>query len=982
MKSDTPPAWIPSATYRFQFNRSFTFQDATALVGYLSDLGISHVYASPFLMARPGSIHGYDVTDHTRFNPEIGDEESFAGLSEELRRHAMSMIVDVVPNHMCISHPSNAWWWDVLENGPSSPFARFFDIDWHPPKQELANKVLLPVLGDQFGRVLENQDIKVLYQEGQLQISVYDMPLPLAPRTWTMVLEPAAARLRDLLGPQNEKVAELESIITALTHLAGPTETDEAKIRERQREKEIVKRRLSGLVDTTPPALQAMEEAIGEMNGQRGHPHSFDRLERLLEAEPYRLSYWRVAVDEINYRRFFDINDLAAIRVEDPDVFSEVHSLIFEQVRRGHISGLRVDHPDGLFEPEKYFRSLQESWKTYGSPAGETAEFASRGDHPLYVIAEKILTGNERLRKSWAIQGTTGYDFLNLLNGIFVDRSKERAFDQLYRRFTGWSGTFADLVCESKRLILQVGLSSELNVLARKLDRISEQHRWYRDFTFESLRDALREVLATFPVYRTYIQSDQNDVDPEDRKQIVAAVHEAKRRNPAISESVFDFIQQLLLLEHTEGCDDAQRHERRMFTMRFQQLSAPVMAKGVEDTAFYRYYPLASLNEVGGNPDQFGLSVTAFHRRNIVRCELWPHSMNATSTHDSKRSEDVRARINVLSEMPVEWYRAVRRWRDMLRPWKTMLGKALAPDANEEYLFYQTLVGTWPLTSMNQDEHAAYIQRIQRYMEKALNEAKLHTSWVNPNAEYNKAVQAFVANALRRSSDNAFLEDFGRFQSPVAQAGIWNSISQLVLKIACPGIPDFYQGSEVWDFTLVDPDNRNPVDYQVRQNMLSTVVAGARAGERAAFVQQLASHPCDGAIKLYVTSRALCFRRTHHDLFEEGSYTPLVIDGPRTDNAIAFARSLGGRTVIAATGRLFLRLCSSQACAKAESWENTGVVLPKGLSCPSFREVFTGQTVLSEERDGKTVLPLSKAFDAAPFALLFSSGDSALTGRA
>lgn len=970
MKYSTPPASIPSATYRMQFNHSFTFQDASALAGYLNDLGVSHLYASPFLMARPGSLHGYDVTDHTRFNPEIGDEKSFADLSEELRRHAMSMIVDVVPNHMCISHPSNTWWWDVLENGPSSPFARFFDIDWHPPKAELANKVLLPVLGDQFGRVLENQDIKVVYTDGQLQILVYDMRLPLAPRTWTMVLEPAAAKLRDLLGPEDPHVAELESIITALTHLAGPTETDEAKIRERHREKEIVKRRLSGLVEAAPQALQAIEQALGEMNGQRGHPHSFDRLERLLEAEPYRLSYWRVAVDEINYRRFFDINDLAAIRVEDPDVFSEVHSLIFEHVRRGEISGLRVDHPDGLFEPEKYFRSLQEAWKNHGA-ALEAAESGARGG-PLYVVAEKILSGNEALRKSWAIEGTSGYDFLNLLNGLFVDRSKAKAFGQLYERFTGWSGTFADLVCESKRLILQVGLSSELNVLARKLDRLSEQHRWYRDFTFESLRDALREVLATFPVYRTYIQSGQDEVDPEDRKQVVSAVREAKRRNPAISESVFDFIQQLLL-EHSERWDDAQRQERQMFTMRFQQLSAPVMAKGVEDTAFYRFYPLASLNEVGGNPDQFGGSVNVFHRRNLVRQELWPHSMNATSTHDSKRSEDVRARINALSEMPVEWYRAVRRWRDLLRPWKTKLGKTLAPDANEEYLLYQTILGTWPLLAMSADEHAAYVERIQGYMEKALNEAKIHTSWVNPNAEYNNAVREFVANALRPSPDNAFLKDFRDFQNPVAQAGIWNSISQVVLKVACPGVPDFYQGSEMWNFTLVDPDNRGPVDYETRRKMLAMLGASARGAGKAAFVGQLASNPCDGAIKLYVTSRSLCFRRTHHDLFDEGSYIPLAVDGPRAENVIAFARSLAGQTVIVAVGRLFLRLRSSQAWVNAEAWADTFVVLPKGLNCSTFREVFTGRTIATEQENG---IPLSEAFKAGPFALLFSGGEN------
>ena len=388
------PLYIPSATYRLQFNRSCTFADATGLAGYLDELGISTIYASPFLMARPGSMHGYDVTDHTRFNPEIGDESSFLQLSEELHRRGMSMIADVVPNHMCISHPSNLWWWDVLENGPSSPFARFFDIDWHPPKEELANKVLLPVLGDQFGRVLENLEIQAVYTQGQLEIKLNGTRFPVAPRTWTMILEPAAARLREKLGPSHEYVAELESINTALSHFPGPTETDDAKIRERQREKEIVKRRLSGLVDASRDVAEAIETALAEINGQRGNPHSFDRLEKLLESQSYRLSFWRVAMDEINYRRFFDINDLAAIRVEDPEVFTKVHALIFDLVRQNHLAGLRVDHPDGLFEPERYFRSLQDACLAQTDlDSLSDSDRTGAAEQTFYIVAEKILIG-------------------------------------------------------------------------------------------------------------------------------------------------------------------------------------------------------------------------------------------------------------------------------------------------------------------------------------------------------------------------------------------------------------------------------------------------------------------------------------------------------------------------------------------------------------------------------------------------------------
>jgi len=976
-RHQTQPVYTPSATYRLQFNKSFTFDDAADLVEYLDDLGITDMYASPFLMARPGSMHGYDVTDQSRFNPEIGDEASFLRLSETLQRHNMGLIADVVPNHMCITHPSNLWWWDVLENGPSSPFARFFDVDWHPPKEELVNKVLLPVLGDQYGRVLENQQIQIGYADGQFHVSIYSTPLPLAPRTWTMVLEPAVAKLREKLAPGDEHLAELESIVTALGHLAGPTETDDARIRERQREKEIVKRRLSGLLETSPEAQQAIQASLAEINGRSGDPHSFDRLERLLESEAYRLSFWRVAMDEINYRRFFDINDLAAIRVEAPDVFSAVHALIFDLVRRGSIRGLRVDHPDGLFEPEKYFRFLQDACKawsaaTNGNGTGKNVRGQKpEGNRTFYIVAEKILTGNEPLRTEWAVEGTTGYGFLNLVNGLFVDQTKDKAFQQLYRRFTGLATSVSDLLRDSKRLILQVAMSSELNVLSRRLDHISEQHRWSRDFTLESLRDALREVLAAFPVYRTYVRSDSSEIDAQDRRQVNIAIREAKLRNPAISESVFDFIQSVLLLEHPNGVDDAQRAERQLFAVRFQQLSAPVMAKGVEDTAFYRYYPLASLNEVGGDPERFGISMTAFHRRNLIRRELWPNAMSASSTHDTKRGEDVRARINVLSEMPREWNRAIRRWRDLNRSAKTKVNDRFAPDANEEYLLYQTLVGTWPLYPMNAEEHEAYVRRMDGYMQKALHEAKVHTSWVNPDSEYDKAITGFVERLLHPSPGNTFLEELRQFQAPIARAGMWNSIAQLVMKIASPGVPDFYQGNEVWALDLVDPDNRHPVDYRSRRQLLKNLREQA-ARDRAALVDRLRENPCDGAIKLYITREALRFRREQRHLFAQGSYAGLTAEGARERHIVAFSRTLGNQTLIAVTGRFFLKLCNSHSQPIGEVWGNTAIALPKKIAQTNFREVFTGETIPVEEREGALFLPLNKVFARCPVALLLA----------
>jgi (1->4)-alpha-D-glucan 1-alpha-D-glucosylmutase len=968
-RRQTQSVYTPSATYRLQFNKSFTFDQAADLAGYLHDLGISDVYASPFLMARPGSLHGYDVTNHSKLNPEIGDQESFVRLAEALKQKGMGLIADVVPNHMCITHPSNVWWWDVLENGPSSPFGHFFDIDWHPPKEELVNKVLLPVLGDQFGKVLENQEIQIVFGDGQLQAEVYGTRLPLAPATWNMILEPAVAALRGMPGVLEEHVDELESIITALGHLPGPTETDEAKIRERQRERDIVKRRLSALVESSPQARDAIDASLVEINGRGGDPRSFDRLERLLKSESYRLSFWRVAMDEINYRRFFDVNDLAAIRVEDPEVFTAVHELIFDLVGRGYIRGLRVDHPDGLFEPEKYFRALQEACKARCTSAPQDCPDAV--DKLFYVVVEKILIGHEPLRTEWAVEGTTGYGYLNQLNGLFVDTRKAKAFQQLYRRFTGWSTPFDDLVSDSKRLILQVAMSSELNVLARRLDHISEQHRWSRDFTLENLRDALREVLATFPVYRTYVRSDQTEVDPQDRRQVMAAIREAKRRNPAISESVFDFIQGVLLLDRPGGVDDAHQAERQMFVMRFQQLSSPVMAKGVEDTAFYRYYPLASLNEVGGDPSAFGVSVNAFHRRNLIRRELWPNTMSATSTHDTKRGEDVRARINVLSEIPGEWDRAIRRWRTMNRDAKTMVGGRPAPDPNEEYLLYQTLVGTWPLTPMNAAEHENYVRRIDSYMQKALHEAKVHTSWINPNAPYEDAVVKFVERVLEPSLKNAFLQDFQQFQAPIARAGVWGSVAQTLMKIASPGVPDFYQGNEIWAFDLVDPDNRRPVDYELRRKLLANLREHA-ARDRSALLGRLRENLCDGAIKLFVTSEALQFRRAHADLFANGSYTALASEGSRSRHVVAFARSAKNQTVVALTGRFFLKMCNSHAKPIGDIWGNTTVALPKKMTHQSFRDVFTGRTIEPIPSDGHFVLPLGKVFSECPFALLFA----------
>lgn len=955
----------PSSTYRLQLNGGFTFDHAREIVDYLSDLGIGACYISPILKARPGSVHGYDVIDHSVLNPEIGSPESLRRYAERLREFDMGLILDIVPNHMCVADLSNAQWFDVLENGPSSLQARFFDIDWNPPREDLANKVLLPILGDQYGRVLENQQIRLEYEADSFLARYYDKALPIAPRSWPRILGLVLQDIRARFGDSNDQVLELESIVTALGYLPVRTEKDPERIRERLREKEIIRRRLSVLVSQSDLIASGIATALRALNGIEGNPSSFADLEQLLSEQAYRLSSWRVAADEINYRRFFDINELAAIRTEDPTVFEDTHKLIFDFIQRGWITGLRVDHPDGLFDPARYFDDLQVACRPKDNPSAG----------PFFVVAEKILAANEELRMNWAVDGTVGYGFLNRLNGLFVYPGSKKTFAGLYSRWTGWSTPFEELVYASKKLILGISMSSELNVLARRLDRICQQHRHTRDFTLESLVFALREVIACFPVYRTYIDEQQLAPDAEDRRHIETAIEGAKTRNPAIDESVFDAIGSLLLLHHPDPVTDDQRAERRLFVMRFQQLTGPVMAKGVEDTAFYRYYPLASLNEVGGDPDEFGTTPRTFHKRNLIRLQRWPRSLLATSTHDTKRSEDVRARINVLSDIPVKWYEAVRRWSELNRGSKKTVGGIEAPDRNAEYLLYQTLVGAWPFTNPEGAAHGEFVRRIHDYIEKALKEAKLHTSWINPNRGYDRAVRDFICSILEPRENNGFLRHFRTFLEPVAKAGIYNSLSQVLLKIASPGIPDFYQGAESWDLSLVDPDNRRPVNFQKNRTDLASL-RELEKQSRSNLVEELMRTPEDGRIKLYLTSRALRYRRANQELFGSGSYHPVEAIGACSQNAVSFARKHSSKVVVAVAGRFFLRLKTGKNDRPAgrEVWGGTVLRLPKAAQATEYVDILTGNVVRPERRQSNAVLPLGEVFASLPIALLESHG--------
>lgn len=968
---------FPRSTYRLQFGPEFRFRDACRTVAYLDALGIRDVYASPVFKARRGSLHGYDVTDHAHVNPDLGRMAEFKELANTLRERGMGLVLDVVPNHMGIADDANSYWQDVLENGPSSRFAAFFDIDWQPPKPDLAGKVLLPFLGDQFGRVLENGELRLSYARGAFWIRVYDRSLPVEPCTWVRVLEPALEATRSRLSPDDVQIAELESIVTALRRLPPRTETDVTRVAERRREKEVVKRRLGRLLEDSLPIRNEIDRVIERVNGHRGDPSSFGEMESLLAEQAYRLSFWRVASDEINYRRFFDINELAAIRVEELEVFAMVHTLVLRLVHDGLVTGLRIDHPDGLLDPEQYFRDVQEACRRELTErfSGRAPDDAER-DRPFYVAVEKILSSEERLDSSWAVHGTTGYEFLNALSGIFVKRENRQRMLALYEGFTCRTERFDDTVYHSKRAILDVSMSGELRVLSRHLDRISEQHRWSRDFTLTSLRSALREVIACFPVYRTYTRADTQMVSDETRRHVETAITQAKRRNPVTNESLFDFIRSVLLLDDPPELHEAQRAARREFVMRFQQLTAPVTARGIEDTAFYRSYALSSLNEVGGEPQRFGVTLEEFHGRNAERLAHWPHTMTSTSTHDTKRSEDVRARINVLSEIPDEWESALERWHQWNRLHRTTVSGFEVPDANEEYLFYQTLVGAWPFAASYGESgvEPAFIRRLQEYMVKASREAKLHTSWLNTNEAHEQALRAFVRHVLTPEPDDAFLNDVQDFVHRVTPSGVVNALSQLVLKLASPGVPDVYQGTELWHLRLVDPDNRRPVDFAARATLLGELQERATAHPEE-LVRALMSTWRDGRIKMYVTYKSLHRRRDNPQVFERGDYIPLEAQGALKQHVCAFARRYGDTWVVIAVPRLTAHLSPSLPDVAGESvWGDSALLLPRAVP-EAWTNVYSGAGVRTLRDGWGASLPLAQVFASLPVAWLEATTD-------
>jgi (1->4)-alpha-D-glucan 1-alpha-D-glucosylmutase len=938
---------IPIATYRLQLGPDLTFDDAAALVDYLDALGVSDAYTSPFLETATRGSHGYDVADHNRLRDELGGEPAFQRFAAALRARGMGLLVDVVPNHMGIAHNHNAWWLDVLENGPASPHAATFDIDWRPVKTELADKVLLPVLGDQYGVVLDRGDLKLVLEDGRFLVRYFDTVLPIAPRGWARILGHRIDALAESLGAEHADVAALKSLITWFATLPAHTERDPVRVAARREQKELGREKLVALLGASPTVRTFVEDNVRYFNGTPGDPPTMDALDMLLADQAYRVAYWRVAGEEINYRRFFDINELAAIRTEDPGVFEATHRLIIRLVREGAVTGLRIDHPDGLYDPAEYFRRLQEH-------AG--------GD--IFVVAEKILAPGEQLPESWATAGTTGYEFLNLLNGIFVDRANARAMEHNYARLIRHRPGFTQIVHDCKRLIMETSMAAELNMLAHRLDTISEKHRESRDFTLGALTRALREVIAAFPVYRTYVTGDSSSPDTigrltdRDREYIRRAVATARRKVPSDDASIYDWLEQVLTLGAPQRASEAERRERLDFVMRFQQITGPVTAKGFEDTAAYRFNRLVSLNEVGGDPSRFGVTLAEFHAENTARVRRSPHGLSATATHDTKRGEDTRARINVLSEIPEDWRRHVGRWQRLNRRHRTMLDGRAVPGANTEYLVYQTLVGAWPLD----------VARLRDYLVKAVHEAKSHTSWINPDARYDAAVLAFAEAVLDPSRSQPFVDDFAAFHARVAHFGALNSLAQTLIKITAPGVPDFYQGTELWDLSLVDPDNRRPVDFTLRRRLLGELDrALAATGDRAGLAFELFKNEEDGRVKLYLVREALRFRRARAALFASGDYRPLEARGALAEHLCAFARVGDGGAALTVAPRLLARRGDEAAPLGPEYWQDTALVVPGELG-GQFVNVLTGERVQARE----DALMLGDIFAHFPVALLAS----------
>lgn len=933
---------IPIATYRVQLNAEFGFEATRAIAHYLSELGISDLYASPIFKARVGSSHGYDVVDPNQFNPELGSEESFQHLVAELQKYQMGWLQDIVPNHMAYDS-QNRYLMDVLEQGSASTYRDYFDILWNAPLSDSQDSILAPLLGDFYGTCLENGEIQLCYEPEGLSAQYYALKLPLRLESYVTLLSYDLGRLVKVLGRQHPDFIKLLGILYLLKNI--PAETTG---KQRQDQSSFSKTLLWELYTSNPEVKNFIDENICIFNGEKGKSESFNRLDQLLTEQFFRLAYWKVGTDEMNYRRFFTVNELISIRVEDPKVFHGTHQWIIQQVKAGTFTGLRIDHIDGLYNPTEYLQRLQEKV----------------GD--LFITVEKILEPGEDLPEIWKIQGTSGYDFLNQVNGLFCQLDHEEKFDQIYARFTGNTARFEQVMTEKKHLILDKRLAGDLDNLTSLLKKIASRHRYGNDFTLHSLRQAIAAVLICFPIYRTYTTGD--GVLEGDRIFIQRVIQTARETAPTLHHE-FNFIERLLLLEYDPNLSSVEKEQWIYFVMRLQQYTGPLMAKGVEDTAFYVYHRLISLNEVGGDPGYFGTSVEDFHRFNQHRQARWSHTMNTTATHDTKRGEDVRARINVLSEIPEEWEAQVITWRELNQVYKTHNRRQIQPSPNDEYLFYQMLVGAFPFDAQ---ERSGFCDRMNDYAIKAVREAKVFTTWLEPNPAYENACTQFIQAILQDSPENPFLQSFLPFQKRIADYGIFNSLSQTLLKVAAPGLPDFYQGTELWDLSLVDPDNRRPVDFTLRQSYLREIQQGIQAGLPTLLPRLLAERD-NGKIKLFLVLQSLQVRAQWLEVFERGDYTPLTLSGRFQHHGVAFARSWAGKTLVAIAPRWLTRLVApGQAPLGKEVWQDTVLHLPSADSI--WTNLLTQESLRSNAEDAGAVLPLGQILNHFPVALLVNAG--------
>lgn len=957
-----PPARpvIPRATYRLQLHRDFGFDAARAVLPYLQRLGISHVYCSPITRARPGSRHGYDVVDHAQINPELGGHAGFIAFAAAARALGLGLLIDQVPNHMCVFGADNPWWQDVLAHGQASEFAAYFDIDWLPPNPALHGKLLLPVLGDAYGDVLERGEIRLQGDAaaGALALHYHEHRFPLDPASYALLLQAAAARC------QGSTALALRALASECRALPPRDAVDAAPASDappRHVPCRRMQQRLARLLQRDRHAAAALQAMVDEFNAEPGH----ERLHALHERQAWRLADWRMAADEINYRRFFDINELAAVRVEDPRVFEAVQGMALDLAAQGHVDGLRIDHADGLLDPAAYFGRLQQG---LAQRLGRGADAA--GARPLYVVAEKITAAHEEMPRDWVVHGSTGYRFSNVVNGVFVERRNAQRMERVWRAFGG-SDACERIVADCKRMVAHGAMAAQLTTLTQALQRIALADRRTRDYGVHMLRDALAEVAAAMPVYRTYVVQQAS---AQDRQFIDWAVAQARRRSDALAPTVFDFLRQCLLAEALPGADPALAERVRVFAMAFQQFCAPVAAKGIEDTAFYRYHRLVSLNEVGGDPASFGVSASAFHGANRDRRAHWPHTLLATSTHDHKRSEDVRCRIDVLSEVPAAWRLAMRRWKTQTRSWRVVVDGEAAPGAADLMLLHQTLLGTLPPEGLDEPGLGAYRERIEAYMLKAAREAKLHTRWVRPDAEYEAALLGTVRGLLGRLDGNPVLADLQARARRVAWFGAWNALAMTVLKCSVPGVPDFYQGNELVELSLVDPDNRRPVDFALRRRLLVELQAlrGDGASPIApAALAAMARQPEDGRLKLWLAWRLLTLRREQPALWRDGSYVALRVLGDKRRHALAFARRTPQATLLVAVARKFAQLGGEPGTPPvgAALWAGTEVRRPDWLPRRPLRarELFSEREVVL----GAGPLALAERFAELPLTALW-----------